>query len=121
MPPVLLDLAFLIGAGAAVVIVPLALVAVRRSRPPRWIAVVTAGVGVATAVAFVAHWVVWALAFDYVRGEPVPNGLFPVTTVLMVVSAVGSLVLVVLAGWSLARAGRRRDHRPDPAGQASKR
>ena len=91
----LLDWTFVIGAGAACLIVPLAVLAVRASRAPRWFATLTTGLGILVGLLFVSHWVVWWFAFEYVRGEPVPNDLFPVTTVLMVASSIGCLLLLV--------------------------
>lgn len=97
------DWAFVLGPLGAFVLVPVAAAVVATGQRPRWLTVVMSLVVVTEAALVVGHWVVWALAFDYVRGEPVPNHLFPVSTVLMMASAAGCLVVSALAGATLLR------------------
>lgn len=92
----LLDVAFVLGAGLAWLIAPLAVLGVYLRRAPRWFVAGTIGLGIVVWLLFASHLVVWCwFAFDYEHGEPVPNDLFPVTTVLMVSSAVGCVLLLL--------------------------
>lgn len=93
----LLDGVFVLGAAGALLVLPLALTAVWSSRASLRYSLLTTGLGVVVAWLCVGHGVVWWFAFDWVSGESVPNGLFPVTTVLMTASALGC-VLLLLAG-----------------------
>jgi hypothetical protein len=104
----LLDWTFVIGAGAAFLIVPLAVFAVWLGRAPRWFAALTTVLGIVVWLLFIGHWVVWWFAFDHVRGEPVPNDLFPVTTVLMAASTIGCLLLLAASAtaWATRLLGR---------------
>lgn len=56
----------------------------------------------------VAHWVVWWFSFDAYLGETYPNGLFPVSTVLMYLGAGGVAAVVMGAVVAALAAAKRR-------------
>ena len=102
--------AFMLGPVAGVVVVPVLWALLNNNATHRSMRHLALAVG----VLLVAHWVVWLLSFDTIQGEPIPNGLFPVSTALAYASAFGCLFalgVTVRATWSAGATARQRHAR----------
>ena len=95
---ILLDVAFVVGALTAPLVVPLALAVIVACRPAKktlWIAV---GTALLSGLAWFAYWYFWGIAFDYVdTGRPYTTTVEYGLHVSVAVSAACCVMLVFVA------------------------
>lgn len=106
--------AFMVGPIGAILVIPLAVVAVVVGvlRRPRWAVRAIVARQAGAGVAWLAYWVLWYRAFDYAdAGKPVPAPIEAASNATMVLCA-GGIVLLTTAAGALAVSRRRQiEHR----------
>jgi hypothetical protein len=99
--------AFLLGPVAGVVLVPSAWALLNNAACPMPFRRATTLSALLLGGLIIAHWVVWWFSFDTYSGEPQPNGLFPVSTALMLASAFGCFAALTAASVAVVRSRRQ--------------
>ena len=101
------EAAFLVGPLGALVLMPLAVMALAYRRP-RWGAWVGAPLLVAVVFSWLAYWLYWGRAFEIADlNQPVPASLEAQTLFWSAATAACVVALTLAAGVSLARPGQK--------------
>jgi hypothetical protein len=86
--------AFLVGPVSALLMVPLAMAVIAVLRRPRWAIFATVALATGVGVTWLAYWVLWWKAFDYLdAGRPVPSPIDVASNIAMAFCA-GSVLLL---------------------------